>query len=95
MRISAANQSNSRTLRVVLLILLVAWLFRITAFEPNESPLTTATIAVVPGIPAATVIALYYIAAIIIVLWPQERHAKSEFREDDPEAWKEDENDDG
>lgn len=70
-------------------MLLVAWLFRITAFAPNENPLTTATIALVPGILVVAVIALYYVAAIVIVLWPREREAKGEFREGDPKEWKE------
>lgn len=79
----------------LLAVLLVAWLFRITAFSPNESPLVTASIATVPGIVVVAAIALYYAAAIVIAVWPRERHAKGEFREGDPEAWKADETDDG
>jgi len=37
-----------RRIYPLLIVLLVAWLFRITAFAPNESLLTTASIAVVP-----------------------------------------------
>jgi len=66
---------------LLLIVLLVAWLFRITAFAPNESLLTTASIAVVPGPLVIAVIALYYIAMIAIVLWPRSREAKGEFRE--------------
>ncbi|GAB7009393.1 DUF2270 domain-containing protein [Halorubrum trueperi] len=73
----------------LLAVLLVAWLFRITAFAPNESPLTTASIAVVPGVLVVAVIALYYVALSMIVLWPQDREAKGEFREGDPNEWKE------
>lgn len=49
----------------------------------------TANIAVVPGIFVVVLVALYYVAAIITVLWPQDREAKGEFREGDPGEWKE------
>ncbi|EJN57519.1 DUF2270 domain-containing protein [Halogranum rubrum] len=96
LKVSTWEATANRLRRIylpLLAVLLVAWLFRITAFAPNENPLTTATIAVVPGIFVVAAIALYYIAAILIVLWPRERHAKGEFREGDPETWKEDEDD--
>ncbi|QIO24912.1 DUF2270 domain-containing protein [Haloarcula sp. JP-L23] len=98
LKVSTWEATANRLRRIylpLLAVLLVAWLFRITAFAPNESPLTTATIAVVPGILVVAAIALYYIAAIIIALWPRERHAKGEFHEGDPGTWKEDENDNG
>ena len=73
----------------LLAVLLIECLFRITAIAPNESPLTTAAIAIVPGILVVSVVALYYVAAIMIVLWPHDREAKGEFREGDPTEWKE------
>ena len=91
LKVSTWEATANRLRRIylpLLAVLLVAWLFRITAFAPNESPLTTATIAVVLGIFIAAAIALYYIAAIIIVLWPRDREAKGEFREGDPKEWK-------
>ncbi|MFD1647662.1 DUF2270 domain-containing protein [Haloarchaeobius litoreus] len=98
LKVSILEATANRLRRMylpLLTVLLVAWLFRITAFAPNESPLTTASIAVVPGVIVVVAIALYYIAALVIVLWARERHAKGEFREGDPEAWKEAEKDDG
>lgn len=92
LKVSIWEATANRLRRIylpLLAVLLVAWLFRITAFAPNESPLTTATIAVVPGIFVVAAIALYYIAAIIIVLWPRDRKAKGEFMEGDPKEWKE------
>ncbi|WP_410767291.1 DUF2270 domain-containing protein [Haloferax sp. DFSO60] len=98
LKVSTWEATANRLRRIylpLLAVLLVAWLFRITAFAPNESLLATATIAVVPGTLVVAAIALYYIAAIIIALWPRERHAKGEFREGAPGTWKEDENDNG
>jgi uncharacterized membrane protein len=92
LKVSTWEATANRLRRIylpLLVVLLVAWLFRITAFAPDERPLTTAAIAVVPGIIVAAVIAFYYLAAILLVLWPREREAKGEFEEGDPKEWKE------
>lgn len=92
LKVSTGEAIANRLRRIylpLLAILLIAWLFRITAFAPAESPLITAAIAVVPGILVVVLVALYYIAAIITVLWPRDREAKGEFREGDPGEWKE------
>jgi len=52
LKVSTWEATANRLRRIylpLLIVLLVAWLFRITAFAPNESLLTTASIAVVPG----------------------------------------------
>nr|WP_240148810.1 DUF2270 domain-containing protein [Halorubellus sp. JP-L1] len=72
----------------LLSVLLVAWLFRITTFAPDESPLATAAITVVPGIVVVVAVALFYLAAIGIAVWPRDREAKGEFRAGDPGDWK-------
>lgn len=72
----------------LLAVLLIAWLFRVTAFAPNESLLTTAAVAIVPGAVVVVGIALYYTTAVAIVLWPRDREAKGEFREGDTNTWK-------
>jgi uncharacterized membrane protein len=92
LKVSMWEATANRLRRIylpLLAVLLVAWLFRITAFAPDESLLTTATIVVVPGILVIAGVALYYVVAIAIVLWPRNREAKGEFREGDPEEWKE------
>lgn len=76
-------------------VLLAAWLFRITVFTPRQDWLATAAIATVPGVVVVGVVTTFFVAVLGLALWPRERHAKGEFREGDPEAWKEDENDDG
>ena len=92
LKVSTVEATANRLRRIylpLLGVLLVAWLFRITAFAPNESPLTTATIAVIPGIVVLALVALYFITATVIVLWPRDRDAKGEFSEGDPGEWKE------
>lgn len=91
LKVSMWEAISNRLRRIYLplmAVLLIAWLFRITAFAPNESPMVTATIAVVPGILVVGLVAIYYISAIIIVLWPRNREAKGEFKEGDPGEWK-------
>ena len=71
-------------------ILLVAWLFRITAFTPpRQTWLEAAGVAYIPGIAVVAVVGSFYVLLIGIAFWPRERHAKGEFREGDPDAWKE------
>ena len=75
-------------------VLLAAWIFRITAFTPRRDWLATAGIASVPGIVVVGVVGAFYAAALAIAFWPRERHAKGEFREGDPDAWKDSDEDD-
>ena len=75
--------------------LIAAWIFRITAFTPRQEWLATAAIASVPGVVVVGVVITFFVAVLGLAFWPRERHAKGEFREGDPAAWKEEENDDG
>lgn len=91
LKVSALEATRNRLRRIYLplmAVLLVAWLFRLTAFAPGEGLLATAAIAVIPGSLVVAAVALYYAAAIVVALWPQEREAKGEFREGDPGEWK-------
>ena len=72
-------------------VLLAAWTFRITAFTPREDWLATAGIAAVPGPVVVGAVATFAVASFGIAFWPRERHAKGEFREGDPETWKDSE----
>ncbi|QLG47929.1 DUF2270 domain-containing protein [Natrinema halophilum] len=73
----------------LLSVLLGAWIFRITAFAPRQDWLTTAEVARVPGIAVVAVVGVFYVALLGVTFWPHERHAKGEFREGDPDEWKE------
>lgn len=91
LKVSTLEATANRLRRIylpLLAVLLVAWLFRITAFAPDERALATASIAVVPGTLVVAVIALYYVVAVTIALWPRDREAKGEFREGSPDDWK-------
>lgn len=92
LKVSFAEALANRLKRVYLALLgllLAAWVFRISAFEPQQDWLATAAIAHAPGSVVIAVIGLYYAALLIVAVWPRERQAKGEFREGDPEEWKE------
>lgn len=59
----------SRVYYSLLLILLAAWIVRITAFEPNESWQTTASMPGVPGIVVGGVVAVLYLGLTAILLY--------------------------
>lgn len=70
-------------------VLLVAWVFRITAFTTRQDWLTTAEIARIPGIAVVAIVGVFYVLLLGVTFWPHERHAKGEFREGDTDDWKE------
>lgn len=72
----------------VLVVLLIAWVFRITAFSPGENPIRTASVAVIPGGAVLVSIGMFYVVMLGLGLWPRERKAKGEFKEGDPGEWK-------
>ena len=93
LKVSRGEALANRLRRVyfaLLGVLLAAWLFRITAFTPRQEWLTSASIAIVPGYGVIGVVTLFYVGALTVAVWPRERHAKGEFREGDPDAWKDD-----
>lgn len=66
-------------------VLLVAWIFRITAFEGEGNLLSTAAIGQIPGTAVVVVVAGFFLALVAIAYWPRERQAREEFDEADPE----------
>lgn len=60
-------------------VLLVAWIFRVTAFAGREDWIETAAIARIPGPIVIAVVVAFYVALLAIALWPRERQAKGEF----------------
>ena len=92
LKVSIQEALGNRLRRIylpLLVVLFIAWLFRITAFSPNQNPTTTASITVVPGIVVVIAVGFVYMAAFIIALWPRNREAKGEFREGEHGEWKE------
>ncbi len=83
----------SRRLRRVYLpvfaVLLAAWLFRITVLSSGQSILDTATLGRLPGSVVIAIVGLFYLTALGLAFWPQQRHAKGEFAETEYGEWKE------
>jgi uncharacterized membrane protein len=77
-----------RVYLALLVVLLVAWVFRLTAFSGSSDLLAEAAIARVPGVAVVTAVGVFYAALLAVTFWPRERRAKGEFREGDPDEWK-------
>lgn len=93
-KISLLEAVRNRLRRIyfpLLLVLLVAWVFRITAFTPSETWLGVAAIASIPGSVVVAVLAVFYVVVSVVALWPRDREAKGEFREGEPGEWKQSE----
>jgi len=95
--VPVAEALSNRLRRVYLWllgVLLLAWVFRITAFTPRQDWLTTAEIGRLSGATVVVVVAVFYTILLGIMLWPRERHAKGEFGADKTDSWKEPQNED-
>ncbi|ELY58523.1 DUF2270 domain-containing protein [Natronococcus jeotgali] len=94
MKITLGEAVANRLRRIyfaLLVVLLLAWLFRITAFAASESPLEAASVGALSGAVVLAVVGAFYAAVVAITLWPRERKAKGEFREDEKAGeWKDD-----
>jgi len=87
------SEAVARRLRRVylplLLILLAAWVARITVFASASDPLAAADIVVVSGEVVVGAVALGYAAAVAVAYWPCERQAMGEFYDRGKEGdWK-------
>lgn len=72
----------------LLSVLLVAWIFRVTAFAPGAASLDDAAIGNVPGSVVIATVSFFSLLVVAIALWPQQREAKEEFREGEHGEWK-------
>ncbi|MFD1563916.1 DUF2270 domain-containing protein [Haloarchaeobius amylolyticus] len=70
------------------LLLGVAWLFRITLYEPGEPWTQTASVPGVPGVVVASVVTVFFLVATAFMIWPQQREAKGEFHGEESGSWK-------
>lgn len=88
------REAMTRRLRRVyfplLSVLLVAWLFRIMIFVPDEQWFETAAVPGIPGTVVVVVVGAYYLVNLAIMLWPSPRQAKGEYHGVEPGDWKED-----
>ena len=69
-------------------VLLVAWVFRVTAFAAREDWVETAAIARIEGLIVIAVVVAFYVMLLAIALWPRERQAKGEFSKGKEGDWK-------
>ncbi|WP_330632012.1 DUF2270 domain-containing protein [Halocatena halophila] len=70
------------------ILLLGAWLFKLTALS-NQDWVETAAFGSIPGNLVLFIVAAYYLLLAIITFWPRKRLAKGEFREHEYGEWKE------
>ncbi len=69
------------------MLMLAAWIFKLTAFS-NQSILETAAVGTIPGIVVLGVVGLFYTIMVSIAFWPRERQSKGEFNDTEPGEWK-------
>jgi len=90
-KISFREALSNRLRRVylaLLCVLLVAWLFRITAFTPGEQTwLDAAGIAYIPGVVVVGALCVFYGLMIVITIWPRKQHARGELHEGNSDDW--------
>ncbi len=90
-KISMREALSNRLRRVYLALLsvmLVGWIFRITAFTPpGQTWFGAAGIAYIPGIVVVAVLSVFYGLMVVITIWPQKQHAKGELHEGDADDW--------
>ena len=76
----AINHRLRRSYMALLLILLVAWIARITAFEPSESWRETAALFTIPGEFVVGAVAVFYAVAVALTLWSAREERTEEFQ---------------
>lgn len=94
MKISMLEAVSNRLRRVylaLLVVLLIAWIVRITAFTPTAAWVGAAAVGVVPGEGVALVIGAFYAVVLVLAMWPRDREAMGEFREGERGEWKQSE----
>jgi uncharacterized membrane protein len=74
----------------LLLVLLAAWVARITVFQPDQSWRATATVLVIPGWAVVAVVGVFYLAATAAVAYGLVWRGGGEFHErEQTDPWKE------
>ncbi|WP_123535643.1 DUF2270 domain-containing protein [Halosimplex salinum] len=74
----------------LLLVLLAAWIARITVFASDSGPLAAAAIVGIPGAVVIGAVAVCFLAAIFVAYRPRDRQAMGELYERDKQGeWKE------
>lgn len=77
----ALNHRLRRSYLALLLLLLAAWITRITVFEPSESWRQTASILVLPGEVVTGAVAVFYAVLVAVAAWSARGGRVREFQE--------------
>lgn len=87
--VEAVTRRLRRMYAPLYLVLLLAWLVRVTAFAPEGvSLLDAAAVGRVPGGVVLLAVGLLYGAGAVLLVWPRERRAKGEFSTGANGDWK-------
>jgi len=76
--VEAYSRRYRRVYLPILLVLLVAWLVRLTVFSAESGPLETAGVVGIPGPVVVATVALVYVGITLVSEWPREREATGE-----------------
>ena len=87
-----AREAVRRRLRRIylplLVVLLTAWIFRITVLS-SGSVIEAAAVGSIPGLAVIVAVGVFYLVTVALTFWPQDRRAKGERTETDLGKWKE------
>lgn len=72
-------------------ILVLGWLFHITIFQPHEPWLESAAVVGAPGPAVVVSVGVFYVAGLLLALWPVRQAVSHEFHGEEPGAWDVDE----
>lgn len=88
--LEAVSRRLYRIYLPLLLVLLAAWIVRLTVFETSsEIFFIRASVGGIPGSIVVSVVILFYVGILSIALWPKTRRAKGEFEKtEDLGEWK-------
>lgn len=86
-RREALKRRLQRIYLPLLAVLLAGWLFRITALS-SRPIVEAAAVGSIPGSVVISAVAVFYLMAVVLTFWPQERRAKGERNETNIGEWK-------
>lgn len=81
--VEAYSRRYRRVYLPILIVLLVAWLVRLTVFSAEQGPLETAAVVGISGPVVVGTVAAVYVAMAVVSEWPRERKATGEMYDRD------------
>ncbi|GAB3674353.1 DUF2270 domain-containing protein [Halopiger thermotolerans] len=68
----------------------VAWIFKVSLFTPEQQWTEAAELPGIHGYYVAVALGAFYVAVVVLALWPAPRRAKGEIHGEEPGDWKND-----